>query len=790
MSVTAIGALERGIRRGPYRSTVDLLAAALGLGEHAHAQLESAAARARGRRANADFADSGPRDNLPLPLTSFVGRTGDIAAVGELLRGYRLVTMTGPGGVGKTRLALEVAAGRIASGAAGEAWFVDLAPLASGAFVATTISSVVSVHGADDADSIDRLTTALRERRLLLVLDNCEHLIDDVAVVVRRLLEACPGVVVLATSRERLRLSGEAIFRVKPLGVPHEPPATVEGARSYAALELFIARAELVEPGIPFTRADIALAADICARLDGLPLAIELAVARLPTLGIGNLHRRLKERFVLAGGGRDLPARQRTMPATVAWSFDLLEPSEQVLLRRIAMFAGGLTLEAAEAVCTDERIATPSVSELLASLANKSLVNVVHRAEQTRYELLESVRVFGLERLDEAGERALLRTRHARWLATLADEADASFHTLPRNAALHRYLPELDNARAALDWTLTSELSDDVVVGGRICGGLRLMWLISERLTEMRGWAAAALERIDEADHPHVVGGLLRAFIQSSSGSERFAAAERAEALFERLHDRRGVASLNFVLAEIHCRHGRLDAAERCIGIAHALMVRENMDRTIAYASLLNVRALVHATAGRFDRARADSRQAEVVAVDLGDEHFLVKWCWSQRAEIEFRAGDAAAAAEIVEGILAADASVHDETVSLDALLQLAAYRLALGDTGAADSAARELLARSGARRPLVLDVLAALAALRGRTAIAARLSGCAQAWCERRDHRRTPTEQSSRDITLSALAAAADPDAVAVQSRAGAALTVDEAVREIAAAIVGTSER
>jgi hypothetical protein len=190
----------------------------------------------------------------------------------------------------------------------------------------------------------------------------------------------------------------------------------------------------------------------------------------------------------------------------------------------------------------------------------------------------------------------------------------------------------------------------------------------------------------------------------------------------------------------------------------------------------------VHATAGRFDQARDDNRHAEAVAVGLGDEHFLVKWCWGLRAEFEFRAGDAAAAAEIVERILSADAAVHDETVSLDALLQLAAYRLALGDIGAADSAARELLERAGARRPLVLDVVAAVAALRGRTAMAARLSGCVQAWCERRDHRRTPAEQSSRDIALRALAAAADSEVVAAQRRAGAALTVDQAVREITA--------
>jgi predicted ATPase len=776
MSVTAIGLLERGARRSSYRGTVELLADALELSELERTELEAAAARARARGGGKPSLDAGTvRHNIPEPLTSFVGRDAEVADLRTLLAKHRMITITGPGGTGKTRLALEIGRRRIGDGD-GEVWFVDLAPIGDDSFVAARIAAVTGAISRDDGDP-DALGAALKARRMLLILDNCEHVISGAAAAALAILQRCPQVDILATSRERIAISGEAIFRLRSLPLPERSPVTLEQARSFAAFELFIQRSESIDEH-QFTAERIAAVTDICHRLDGLPLAIELAVARLPMLGLTLLRARLKERFILTGGGRDLPARQQTMIATIAWSYNLLSAGERALLRRLAIFAGGTTLDAAEAVCADDVIPREHIADLLSSLVEKSLLNPARTAESTRYALLESVRTFALEQLDAAEETPSFARRHAHWLADLADRADANYLQKPMNAVLVELWPDLDNVRAALEWALQSPAEGDGVLAGRIAGGLRGLWILPGRFAECRRWIEPALARIDGARHPHVVARLLRALIQSSDGEAMFAAAARALDLFESIGDRRGLASLHNYLAFKFCRRGRPQEAQEAIDRAQSLMLEQQLEESLPFAYFLNVRALVHAAFRRFDEARADLAESACLASLFGDEYFVTMRCSLFAAEVEFAAGNIDRAGDIaLEIIESQTALAADGDVALEARTALASIRLTLGDLAGAAALAREMLDRGGANRPAPLEVIAAVAARRDDAVTAAHLAGFVDAWCASHDHYRTRFEQSTHDILNAALREHHSGGVIAASRAVGSRLSWERAI-------------
>lgn len=401
-------------------------------------------------------------NNLPVQLTSFIGRAGEIRELKRLLDEHRLVTLTGAGGAGKTRLAAQVGA-EVVAGYPDGAWWADLAPLVSPDLVAETVLGVLDIHDAPGRPAEQRLSAHLAGRRLLMVLDNCEHVLAAAAGLAEVALRAAPGVAVLATSREPLGIPGEVAWRVPPLSLPERgTPVETEALGSYDAVRLFVDRALQARPNFAVTNETAPLVAEICARLDGIPLAVELAAARTRLLSPAQILAGLEDRFrLLTGGGRGVVARQQTLEASVEWSHDLLSDAERVLFRRLAVFAGGFDLDAAETVCAGAGgPEAHQVLDLLDSLVAKSLVMVDDgNAGVSRYRLPETIRHFANLQLRRGGEMAAQRDAHLRSYAAAAADAEASL--LAANpAVIARASADQDNYRTALEWALAGEDAD------------------------------------------------------------------------------------------------------------------------------------------------------------------------------------------------------------------------------------------------------------------------------------------------------------------------------------------
>lgn len=493
----AISLLERGERRRPHRYTVRKLAEALDLGGQDLAKFEAAARHPSARRA---AAESPRRRTLPAPLTPLVGRERETAVLGSLLHreDVRRLTRTGPGGVGKTRLAVEVArrsGGAFADGAV----FVPLAPLRDPDLITSALAETLGVRHAADRTLRENVEQHLRGKQMLLLLDNFEHLLPAVPEVAG-LVEECPGLTVLVTSRAPLRLIGEQQFPVSPLPLPASPAAVDVLSRS-PAVELFRQRALAVTGDFELTVSNADAVARICGRLDGLPLAIELAAARVKLFSPQMLLERLDRRLPLLGAGaHDLPERQQTLRDAVAWSYDLLGADEQTHFRRLAAFAGGFTLDAAETVCgpgeEEEGVAAGDVLERLATLVDNSLL--VSRTEaserpqdgEPRFMMLETIREYAAERLRSSGEAEEMHRAHALYYLALAEAAqpEVSARTPKESTAILE--GEHDNLRAALDWSIRSQ---DAYTATRLTLALWRFWAEHQLVTEGRRWMEAVL---------------------------------------------------------------------------------------------------------------------------------------------------------------------------------------------------------------------------------------------------------------------------------------------------------
>ena len=430
LSVHGIQKLERGATR-PYRDTAQRLIAALQLSTDEQARFQAAVSPVRRHGSTTPVAavSDGARHNLPLPVTSLVGREAATREVEHLLADTRLLTLTGIGGCGKTRLALEVGRAVIDQYPDG-VWLVELGPLADPALVTPRVATALGVRETAEQPLASALSNALRQRHMLLVLDNCEHLLDACAQLIDGLLRTCPDVRVLATSREPVGIGGEVAWRVPSLELPDaEPSASLEQLLLKPAVQLFVQRAMAARPRFALTVGNAQAVVQICRRLDGIPLALELAAARIEALTAEQIAQRLDQRFrLLTGGSRAALPRQQTLGATLDWSYDLLGKHERLLFERLAVFTGGWTLEAAEAVCAGRGLDSEDVLDVLAQLTRKSLVvadEVADGAE--RYSLPETVRDYARQKLAMRGSAQIgaLRERHAEFYAIVGRAAAA-----------------------------------------------------------------------------------------------------------------------------------------------------------------------------------------------------------------------------------------------------------------------------------------------------------------------------------------------------------------------------
>lgn len=433
------------------------------------------------------------RTNLRAGLTSFVGRNAEVTRVAKLVGEYRLTTLTGPGGAGKTRLATETGQHLLAERSG--VWFAELAPVTNGADVPQAVLDALGLREQMHTGSLasrtarERATRALRDRDAVLVLDNCEHVIEAAAELAEHLLGACPRLRILATSREPLALTGEALWPVEPLTLPAEGATPVE-AMSCASVRLLADRAAAVRPGFAVDESTVDEVVRICRALDGMPLAVELAAARLRSMTVSQLAARLDDRFrLLTAGSRTALPRHRTLRAVVDWSWDLLEPDERQLLRRLSVFSGGATADAAEAVCGG----TP---ELLSTLVDKSLLTVSEDAEP-RYRMLETIKAYGLEQLTAAGEREELRQAHAEWFACFAETGDKYLRRAEQIEWLARFAAEHGNLISAVRGSLAA---GEATTSLRLATSCAWFWMLTGHKTETQELIEAALALPGEVD--------------------------------------------------------------------------------------------------------------------------------------------------------------------------------------------------------------------------------------------------------------------------------------------------
>ncbi len=437
-------------------------------------------------------------NNLPVQLTSFIGRQRERGEIRRLLDTVRLLTLTGVGGAGKTRLALQIAADVLEEYPDG-AWLVELAPLADPVLLPGVMATALKVRDQPDRPILNVLTEYLEQKRLLLLLDNCEHLISASARLADELLHVCPNLKIMATSREALGVIGETAYIVPSLSVPETAAVALDALAEFDAVRLFVERAAAVLPSFRLEPQNASAVAAICRHLDGMPLAIELAAARMNALSAEDIAQRLHDRFtLLTGGSRTTIPRHRTLRAALDWSFDLLTDPERMLLRRLAVFAGGFTLEAAEAVCAGDEVEPRSTVDILAHLVEKSLV--VFHAHERRYGLLETIRQYSEERLIASGYAAWMREQHGAYYLHLAEQAEPLLRGREQRAWLERLEGEHNNLRAALEWSKTAEDGSERLL--RLAAALWRFWHVHGYWREGRQWLEEALAKAPGAPLP------------------------------------------------------------------------------------------------------------------------------------------------------------------------------------------------------------------------------------------------------------------------------------------------
>jgi predicted ATPase/DNA-binding winged helix-turn-helix (wHTH) protein len=590
-----------------------------------------------------------PRHNLLHQLTSFIGREQEIAQVEELATANRLVTLTGAGGAGKTRLAIEVAS-RLVDAFADGVWLVELAALSDPRLVPQAVAQALEVKEQPTRPLIETLSDYFASRKLLLVLDNAEHLLEACVQFVDLILRRSPDVAILVTTRESLGIIGELVYRVPSLTVPGpNETLTPQRVSPYEGVRLFVERTKLVRPDFDLTADNAVCIASICVRLDGMPLAIELTAPRLRSMSVTELSQRLDHRFAsLADGSPTALPRHRTLRSMIDWSYDLLTDVERAMLRRVSVFAGGWTLAAAEHVCTDDGIEQSDTIGLLTSLADKNLVITEEHEEATRYRMLETIRQYALDRLRDSDEEARWRNRHFAWVLALAEESFEPLTGPDQGLWFDRMARELDNFRAALKWAIEQKLPDAL----RIAPGLYRWWVRRAHVAETREWITRLLDVIPRDQAKLDRGRALNAVGNLALSQGDYDEAERfyreSLALFRELDSQRSANVLSN-LALLALTRGQYADAEPLL-VECATLARSLGRVRLLAVNLGNLAIVVHER-GDGDKAATLFEESLMLARELGDS-FLISEGLGFMGRAECRDGNLESAeASLVEGL-------------------------------------------------------------------------------------------------------------------------------------------
>ena len=747
------------------------------------------------------------RHNLPIELTSFIGRDQEIDEVRRLLDSARAVTLTGIGGAGKTRLSLRVAADVVETIPDG-VWQVRLEGISDPAHVVMATAIILGVPEQGGRPVLETLVDQLRSKSLLIVLDNCEHVVAACAEMAERLLGAAPGLKVLATSREPLRIAGEIVFQVPPLTLPsglaHQKPADLSG---FAAIRLFVDRARAAVSSFTLTEQNAPAIVQICRQLDGIPLAIELAAARVRVLPVDQISARLDDRFrLLIGGARTALPRQQALRATLDWSYDLLSAPEQLLLRRCGVFAGGFTLEAAEAVCAGDGLDRLEILDLVAGLADKSLLVPSERRGSARYRLLETVRQYALTRLDEAGERRDAALRHFSFYAALAEVGNIfTQERFDQLTWLDAMDDEHDNVRAALGWSA----GEDPGAALRLVQAVCFFWLVRGHLQEGRDWTdrvlaanrdrpsgrlgrahyvacllarrrgdlAAATAHADESvrlalEHGDTVGLVLAQGMQAWIIAMREDFARGARMIGEVLaaaratHHQEVIADVLQAIGFMNRQRGQ--SQDAATAFRESIAIRNKTGNLWANAISRHNLALIARREGDYDRAVGLHIETRSVFEQLGDRGGLAS-TENSLGLIALTRGDYEAARRSFEQALPLFRDLGDKGGVALAMLSLSRVALHTGEIGRASELCRESLAmrrEMGDRRGEAesLDWLAAIEAAHGAPLRAARLWGAAEALRETIGISLPPADREERDrgVSVARVAAGEAPFAAA----------------------------
>jgi len=628
--------------------------------------------------------DSFP-NNLPMQLTSFIGRETEIAELKQVLQAHRLVTLTGSGGTGKTRLSLQVAAELLVHTDHG-VWFVELAPLTDPERIPSTILSAIGIQEQPGKTPLELLKEYLHDKQALIVLDNCEHLVSASSQVASALLQAAPNLKILASSREALGIQGEAAYPVPSLKLPdikHLP--VIAQLSRYEAVRLFIDRALLVAPHFVVDQDNAPSIVQVCHRLDGIPLAIELAAARVRVLSVDQIAKRLDDRFrLLTGGARTALPRQQTLRALVDWSHDLLTEKERLLLRRLAVFAGGWSLEAAEEVCVGPSDLPPDeILDLLSQLVNKSLVVVMAEGLPSgetqypaggphRYRMLETIHQYAREKLLEAGGGELVRDRHLAYFDKLTEQAEPELYRSNQVFWLCQLDDELDNFRTALEWALAT----DVAAGLRIASTPWRFWQVRGHMREVGDWLRQLLESYPAADALRARSLAVYAFsvLYQGNVAETINLARQSLQLARALSDQPAEALSLSILGVCTVQHGNVEDG---VPILHeSLALYRLLEDKIGQAHVINWLAIHN---NDLERAYALAKEGLELNRELGNLSGIAE-CLNTIARIALWVSDSSSPAPWLQEALSIAHQIGSHTIECEALTNLGTLAYWQGD--------------------------------------------------------------------------------------------------------------